>query len=364
MIKVREVYDFLNELAPFVYTDKFDNTGLLVGDFNDNVNKILLALDITNAVIDEALNKDFGLIISHHPIIFNPIKRMDSNNPVYKLVRNFKNAIAVHTNLDMANGGVSDIMAELLCLKNTEEVLETAYKNPYKQVVVFVPKDNVNEVYNAMTNAGAGEQGSYRGCSFSVDGEGVFQPIQGANPHIGTVGKLEKVNEVRLEMLVKPSKLNAVIKAMLNAHPYEEPAYQILDNHALYEEIGYGRICEVEDEIDARALAEKVKKAYNCSVVRYVDGGKPVKRIAVCSGSGGGLYELAHQKGVDAYITGDIKHSQWIGANNLGLTLIDGGHFHTENIILKYLQRKIKERFPTIEVEIAEFNFDVVKYIV
>lgn len=364
MITVKDIYDYLNELAPFAFTDKFDNTGLLIGDFNEEITKILLALDITSDITDEALNRDFDLIISHHPVIFNPIKRLDNDNPACRLVRYLINAIALHTNLDMANGGISDIMAELLGLENTGEILEPVHKNPYKQVVVFVPKENVNKVYDAMTKAGAGEIGYYKGCSFSVNGEGCFQPIKGANPHKGAVGKLEKVEEVRLEMLVSPSKLKAVIKAMVDAHPYEEPAYQILDNHAIYEEIGYGRICELEEEIDAKTLAEKVKQAYNCSVVRYVDGEKPIKRVALCSGSGGGNYELAYQKGVDAYITGDIKHDQWIGANNLGLTLIDGGHFHTENIVLQYLQKKIKKRFPSIKVEIAKFNFDVVKYIV
>lgn len=364
MINIKDIYNFLNELAPFDYTDKFDNTGLLIGDFNEKVTKILLSLDITNDVIDEAINRDFNLIISHHPVIFNPLKRINNENPAYKLARHHKNVIAIHTNLDMVNGGISDIMAELLGLNNTSEVLEPIYKNPYKQVVVFVPKESINEVYGAMASAGAGEIGNYKGCSFSVYGEGSFQPSQGANPYIGSVGNLEKVKEARLEMLVTPLKLNAVIKAMLNTHPYEIPSYQILENHALSEEVGYGRVCEIEDEVDAKSLAEKVKDAYNCSIVRYVDGGKPIKRIAVSSGSGGGNYELAYRKGIDAYITGDIKHDQWIGAKNLGLTLIDGGHFHTENIVIDYLQKKIKERFPSIDVEIAEHNLDVVKYIV
>lgn len=362
MVNIREIYNFIDKLAPFSYTDKFDNTGLLVGDYEKNVSRILLALDITNDVADEANERNCDLVVSHHPIIFHPLKRLDSGNPVYRLASKGISAICAHTNLDMAENGVSDRMADLLGLEGEREVFETIYSKPYLQVVVFVPVDNADEVYKAMSAAGAGELGNYKGCAFGSNGNGRFMPMDGANPYIGEVGKIESTDETRLEMLVKPSRLGGVLKAMAEAHPYEEPAYQVIENHAVYENIGYGRIYRLEEAISTDTLLSMVKKAFGCTVVRYTDSGKLIQKVALMSGSGGSSYELAAAKGIDAYITGDVKHDQWIGASNIGLTMLDAGHFHTENIILEYLLEKIKLQFPEIDIEIAKSNKDVVKY--
>lgn len=363
MTTVKDIYDYINKIAPFSYTDSFDNTGLLVGEGSKEVTKILLALDITNDVIDEAVQNNCNMIVSHHPIIFNPLKKLNDSNPACKLLKNNINAVSAHTNYDMALGGISDMMAELLGLENTGEVIDVIHSKPYCQLIVFVPKDNAHDVYKAMSEAGGGEQGNYSGCAFQNDGEGCFIPRDGSNPFMGSIDKLEKVLEVRIEMLVKPSKVNAVVSAMKKAHPYEEPAYSILENHALYENIGYGRMCISNEPMTAKSLAEKVKTIFGCEVVRYTDTDKPIKKIALCSGSGGGDYLSVYERGADAYITGDVKHDQWIGASNINFSLIDGGHFYTENIAMEYLKKGLKNEFPQLNIDIAKSNIDVVKYL-
>lgn len=357
-VTVLDIYNKLNEIAEFKNHDVYDNVGILIGSKEDRVTKILLALDITQAVADEAIRGGYDCIVTHHPLIFNGLKSISSDSIYAKLLKKSISHIAAHTNLDMAKGGVSDIMAQLLGLKNTGKVFEVKSTKPYYQLSVFVPKDYKEEVYNACISCGAGSQGAYSGCAFSSVGEGRFVPLENSHAFIGEVNKTERVVEERLEMLIKPSDLKGVIQAMRNAHPYEEPAFSICENKALFEETGYGKICECE-EMTASELATLVKEKYNCSCVRYIDGKRPIKTVALCSGAGSSQTPLAISKGVDAYITGDVKHSDFIDSERAGLTLIDGGHFHTENIVLPYLKNVLS---PLVDVQITNTG-DPLSYI-
>jgi len=363
MITVKDVYDFLDGIAPFSYADKFDNTGLLIGDINDDVQKIMLTLDITNDVADEALNKDCDLIVSHHPLIFDALKSIDIYNPIGRLHRYLINAISFHTNYDMAPGGICDLLAQHLGLLNSGTVLEPIHKKPYRQVSVYVPKVKAESVYEAMMNAGAGAVGNYCHCAFFTEGEGRFMPLAGASPYSGTQGIIEKVDEIKIEAVVKPSLLGGVIRAMNEAHPYEEPACQISDNHALYEEVGYGRLCTLASEMSASELAEQVKEALGAAFVKVSAGDKQISTVAIGSGACGGLFEAAFKKGADALICGEVKQSHWVAAKNMGLTLIDAGHFHTENFALQYLKEQLEKQFPDTEVEISESNDDMITLI-
>jgi hypothetical protein len=262
----------------------------------------------------------------------------------------------------MARGGINDIIVDLLGFTKISETLETVYKMPYLQVVVFVPENAANAVYTAMTAAGGGEQGNYRGCAFSVSGSGCFEPLSGANPAIGEVGVNTVVKEVRLEMLVKPSRLKPVISAMQGAHPYEEIAYHIMENGALHEEYGYGKLCQADKLYTPAELAKKVKEVFKCDVVRYVDAGKPIKKVAICSGGAGKLVENAIAMGADAYIAGDFKHDQFITAKNEGISVYDAGHYHTENVVLEYIKNVVNKQFPTLKVDIAKTNVDPLSY--
>lgn len=361
---VGQIFDAVNSIAPFRTAAKWDNSGLLVGDREAEVTFAIFALDITNEVVNEAIKKGANLIISHHPVIFNPLYTIGKENPVYLMIKNGISAICAHTNLDMAEGGVNDILIEKLKLKPLNIPLETEKTQPYYQLVAFVPKTHAEQVRNAICRAGGGEQGEYSDCSFSCEGTGRFLPKENANPFLGTVGVPEEAEEVRMEMLVRPEQLKAVVSAMIEAHPYEEPAYQVLENHALKSEIGFGNLCEAEKEFSPKELAEHIKNRLGCKVVRFADGGKPIKKIAVCSGSGGSFLKTALEMGADALITGDVKHDQLIDAKNLGISLFDAGHYHTENPAIQKLMERLRECLgEKLRAELTESGADPADYV-
>ncbi len=359
---VRDVYNLMDEIAPFSLAGSDDNTGLLTGSLDDEVTKILLCLDITREVALEAAQNGVSLIVSHHPVIFNPLYTISNHHPAVILSQNNISAICAHTNLDMAHGGINDIIAKKLGLKITNESLETAHEIPFYQIAVFVPVENTETVYKAMSDAGAGKLGNYMGCAFSAEGTGTFIPLDGSHAYIGEVGNRESVREARLEMIVPYSKRKAVIQAMLDAHPYEKPAYTLYKNEAIIERIGYGKVGELPREMSATELAKYIKEIFGNTVVRYNDTKKSIKTVAFCSGGSGGLVHKAIAVGADAYISGDIKHDQFIDANNSGLAVFDAGHYHTENIVLDYLNEVIISRFGDIDISVAKTNRDIVSY--
>lgn len=362
MVTVGEIYDLIDEIAPFSLTQKGDNTGVLIGDKANKVTKILLALDITNEVAIEALKVGAELIISHHPIIYNPLYTISNENPVAILMKNNISAICAHTNLDMARGGINDIIVEKLGLRLIEPTVETVHNMPFYQISVFVPIEKADEVITAMSIAGAGKLGNYERCAFSVQGEGTFIPLEGSNAYIGEIGNKEQVREVRIEMIVPPFKKKKVIQAMFDAHPYEKPAYTLVENYAIMEKYGYGKVCVLDKQITAKDLATKIKEVFGNSVVRYNDTGKLIKTLAICSGGSGNLVKNVINLGVDAYIAGDIKHDNFIDAQNAGLIVFDAGHYHTENIVLDYLLDVIMKKYSKMDVSIATTNRDILSY--
>ena len=363
MITIQNIYDEMNEIAPFSLAEKTDNSGLLTGERSTVVSKILLCLDITKEIALEAVEKGVQVIVSHHPVIYNPLYTLCNDNPAVILAKNNIAAICAHTNLDMASGGINDIIAQKLGLKITLDPIETAYKLPFYQLAVFVPVENATQVYNAMSKAGAGELGSYSGCAFSVEGTGTFLPLEGSHAYIGEVGKREEVKEIRLEMIVPHYKRSQVIQAMLDAHPYEKPAYNLSENLAIIEKFGFGKVGELPTELTSKQLAELIKKYFGNTVVRFNDTKKPIKTVGFCSGGGGGLVQKAIKLGLDAYICGDVKHDQFIDAQNAGLAVFDAGHYHTENIVLEYLQGILTKKFPALSISVATANRDIVNYL-
>lgn len=361
MATVGKIFEVIDALAPFSLAEKGDNSGLIVGNKENKVKKALIALDITNEVANEAAGIGAELIISHHPVIYNPLYSLSDENPANILAKNGISAICAHTNLDMAPGGVSDALAEALGFEG-KKVIEVIHRMPFKQVCVFCPEEYAEKVSEAMFLAGGGQQGNYSHCAFFSKGVGQFMPNEKANPFTGENGKLEKTQEVRIEMLVPPSRLKSVISAMKDAHPYEEPAFCVYDNLAFVEKYGFGKLCMSETEFSANSLAAHIKERLGCNVVRYTDSGKAIKNIAVCSGAGGSLIRYAAEKGADALICGDIKHDQLISARNLGISVFDAGHFHTEAVILPKLKEVLANAFPETEFEIAAQSIDPALY--
>jgi dinuclear metal center YbgI/SA1388 family protein len=359
MPTTNEILEFLYSAAPASLAEKWDNVGLLVGDGNCNVSNALIALDITSLVVNEAVKNGANLIISHHPVIFKPLSAVtaDSNGKiVLKLAQNRISAICMHTNLDLCNSGVNDALAEALELDEIHILKPESFAN-YKKLVVFAPREYADQIRSAMVNAGAGRLSNYDSCAFTADGNGFFRPLDGSRPFLGTDGMIEKVNEVKIEVLCSPALLENIIAAMLAAHPYEVPAYDIFDDQAVKEIIGLGRIGKLKSTMLLDNFAAFVQHKLNCSSVMLCDSGKAVKHVAVCGGTDdGSLVQYAAKLGADTLVIGEIKHSSQLEALETGINVIIAGHFETENVICPKLVKMLSQQFHDVRFEIANEN--------
>jgi dinuclear metal center YbgI/SA1388 family protein len=363
-----EVIQLFEQFSPKAFAMEGDKIGLQIGALNQPVENVLIALDVTEEVVEEAIAKNVQLIIAHHPPIFRPLKKIATDTPAGRMIaRLIKHDIAVyaaHTNLDVAKGGVNDLLAEALGLKDPQ-VLVPTYEDQLKKLVVFVPEENAEQIREALGNAGAGAIGDYSHCSFTASGKGRFLPGENTNPHIGEQGKLEAVNEVRIETVFPQSIEKKVIQAMIKAHPYEEVAYDVyrLDNSG--EQLGLGRIGKVE-ETTLGDYANFVKEALGVNKVRVVgDLNAKVKKAAVLGGDGNKYFTQAKFRGADVYITGDIYYHTAHDALMDGLNMIDPGH-NVEKIMKKgtasVMERLCKEkgydvRFLASEIDTDPFTF-------
>lgn len=348
-VKAGRIISLLEQLAPLHLQETWDNSGLQVGSLSWQTDKILLALDVTPEVVEYAIAEKCGFILSHHPLIFHKISRIDASTPIGSCIAGaLTNRIciyAMHTNLDVIPGGVSDALAALLQLKNTQ-VLDKGRGN-YCKLAVYVPDTHLEQVRSALGDAGAGWIGNYSHCTFASPGRGQFMPREGANPWLGQQGELEEVSEYKLETLVKGNQLAAVLAAMKKAHPYEEVAYDVipLDNEG---EHGLGRIGRLPEPMALGDFAAWLATMLGCPAVK-VSGEKTrrISKVAVCGGSGGDLVTLAHYSGADVLVTGDVGHHAALEAAGLGLSLVDPGHYASEYPVLKvlecYLQDNLRE---------------------
>lgn len=342
----QEIVQIIEEIAPRWLAEDWDNCGWQIGDPQAEVTTVLLTLDVDATVVQEAIEKDIHLIISHHPLLMKGMKSIRLDEPSGALVANLiKNNIGVysaHTNLDSAVGGVNALLAQRLGLQEVE-VLHPSKAEKYFKLAVFVPVDQAEAVQQAITQAGAGWIGNYSECTFQVEGTGSFRPLEGTNPYIGKQGQLEKVEEVRLETIVPQTRVKTVLQAMLQAHPYEEVAYDLypLENQGTAK-VGLGRIGSLSETISLADFIIKVKEVLGLASVK-VGGGmwQDLRRVAVCGGSGAELWPVAIAKGADLFITGDIKYHTAKDMLAAGLKFIDAGHFATEHLIMPELQKKL-----------------------
>lgn len=362
-IKCIDIVNKLEELAPKHLAYDWDNVGLLVGDHTQIINKVLISLDASQSVIEEAIKKNVDLIITHHPMIFKGIKQINTSSimgeKVIKLIKNNISLYTAHTNLDAANSGVSDILANKLKLHNSKILNITSKEDLYK-IVVFVPIDSVEVVRETLAKNVAGHIGNYSECTFSSKGIGTFKPQTGANPYIGEKDKLEYVEEVKLETIVINSKLKKVVSEMLKSHPYEEVAYDIYRLDRVAEEIGIGRVGELEEEMTLGAFVQSVKEQLELDNVRVVGNlSKKIKKVAVSPGSSMGFVKDAIEAKADVYVTGDIKYHEAFDMLEAGMPLIDAGHFGTENILLPEIKEYLDKYFgKDIEVNLSQVNKD------
>jgi len=347
-VACREIFKLVEELAPLYLAESWDNCGLQVGDPALAVGKVLLALDVDMAAAEEAAGTGAGLIISHHPLIFQSFKSLDLSTPNGELVAYLiqKNLVvySAHTNLDKAAGGVGDALAEKLGLLNVS-VLPLGQRERLYKLAVYVPATHITAVRSSICEAGAGWIGKYSHCTFAAAGTGTFLPREGAKPYLGQPGRLEQVEELRLETVVPQSKLARVIEAMRKSHPYEEIAYDIyrLENGGL--PVGAGRLGDVAGEVTFGEFIEAVKERLGVKALRAGGrDGEAVKRVAVCGGAGGELWPAALRAGADTLVTGDIKYHTAREMLRAGLKFIDAGHFGTEAVVLEKLKNFLTER--------------------
>jgi dinuclear metal center YbgI/SA1388 family protein len=364
-----EVIQLFEQFSPKAFAMEGDKIGLQIGALNQTVEKVLIALDVTEEVVEEAIAKNVQLIIAHHPPIFRPLKKIATDTPAGRMIaRLIKHDIAVyaaHTNLDVAKGGVNDLLAEALGLKDSQ-VLVPTYEDQLKKLVVFVPEENAVQIREALGNAGAGAIGDYSHCSFTASGKGRFLPGENTNPHIGEQGKLEAVNEVRVETVFPQSIEKKVIQAMIKAHPYEEVAYDVYRLENSGEQLGLGRIGKVE-ETTLGDYANFVKEALGVNKVRVVgDLNAKVKKAAVLGGDGNKYFTQAKFRGADVYITGDIYYHTAHDALMDGLNMIDPGH-NVEKIMKKgtasVMERLSKEKGYDVQFLASEIDTDPFTFI-
>ncbi len=364
-MNVGAITDYLETIAPISYQESYDNSGLLIGEKRTEATGAIFTLDVTEAVVDEAIALGYNLIIAHHPLIFKPLKRINGSNEVGRcLIKAVKNDIAIyaaHTNLDNAPEGVNAMICKKLGMV-LAKILEPVGEM-LKKIVVFVPVDHAEKVRNELFKAGAGRLGEYSSCSFNSSGQGTFKAGDTANPYVGQPGELHVEEEIKIEVLCENHNLDRVLNAMIQSHPYEEVAYDVypLSNKNQY--VGAGMIGELSEPMDEMSFLHKVKDTFGPGCVKYSPlTNKKIKKVAVCGGSGNFLISNALAAGADAFITGEIKYHDYFMAENK-ILLIEAGHYETEQFTKELLHQVVKEKFTTFATRISAIPTNPVNYL-
>ena len=357
---VGELTKYLEDWAPPGAAWEKDNVGLQIGSRGDTIKNIMLSLELDEEVLTEALQNNCNFIFTHHPLIFKPIKRLDTQKDptarlIQKIIKNDITVYSAHTNLDFTKDGVSYELAKAFKLTNIR-FLELEESNQFK-VVVFVPKFSLDDVSRAVFSAGAGVIGEYDNCGFSLSGEGTFKGSAKSSPVIGKKNLLEKVDEIRFEFLVDSWKLKKVIASLLDSHPYEEPAYDIYPLRNKNVNYGAGAIGDLAAGMSEKEFLEFVSRTLKTKGIKYCGGKKqPIKKVAVCGGSGSELIEKAIESKADAFVTADIKYHAYQDAAGK-ILLADAGHYETEIVVLNSVQDKIKSFLPSkSEIKVLKYK--------
>jgi len=363
MTKISEITSFLENQAPLDLQESYDNSGLLVGNPENKVTEVLLTLDCTEDVLDEAIRKKCNLVIAHHPIIFKGIKSLTGKNyverTVIKAIREKIAIYAIHTNLDNVRTGVNAKIAELLELEETS-ILKPAKGNLLK-LVTFVPHNNRLQVLNQLFEAGAGDIGNYSGCSFSVLGQGTFYPNENAHPTIGEKGKHEEVEEARIEVILSETNKFRVFDALKRSHPYEEVAYYLSRLENPDTSVGSGLIGKLGHSLSQDQFLRHLRDHLNISVIRFTPVERKINKVAVCGGSGSFMIPHAKRQQADALVTSDVKYHEFFDAEQQ-LLICDVGHFESEVFTKDLLQKMLNEKFTNFAVNLSETDTNPIRY--
>jgi dinuclear metal center YbgI/SA1388 family protein len=365
MITVREVASHLEQLAPLAYQEDYDNSGLITGNPEQAVTGILLSLDCTEAIIEEAKAARCNLVIAHHPIVFKGLKRLTGRSyverTVIKAIREDIAIYAAHTNLDNVIGGVNRKIAERIGLTNLS--ILSPRRNTLVKLTTFVPTEHADAVAVAMHLAGAGNIGDYKNCSFRMEGTGYFEATGKANPHVGQVGRLEKADEVRIEVILPLEAEKRVLAALRSKHPYEEVAFYLSRLENENQEVGSGIIGELASPEEPMAFLRRLKQSMSTHCIRHTAvSQRPVSRVAVCGGSGRFLLDEAIRKKADVFVSADFKYHEFFDADGK-IVIADVGHYESEQFTPERLGEVLREKFPTFAINFSKKVTNPISYL-
>jgi dinuclear metal center YbgI/SA1388 family protein len=363
-MKLKEVINYLETLAPKAYQEDYDNAGLLTSHDNE-VQGILVALDCTEEVIAEAIERGCNLVVAHHPIVFRGLKKITGKNYVERtLIKAIKHDVAIfaiHTNLDNMLGGVNARIGDLMGLEN-QRILSPK-KGLLSKLYTFVPKDSADLVRNALFSAGAGSIGNYEECSYNTEGLGTFKAGAGAHPFVGNLETQHQELEVKIEVIFPTHQQGAILTALKQAHPYEEVAFDVVALENAHPYIGSGMVGELPTPMPVEAFLREVKNKFGCGGIKYA--GKtagPIQRVAICGGAGFFLLPAAIAAGADVFLTGDVKYHEFFDAEDK-IVLADMGHFESEQFTIDLLVDELQKKFTTFAVLKVNTNTNPVKYL-
>mgnify|MGYP001271816731 CR=1 FL=1 len=364
-MRIKEIIQSIEQLAPVSLQEEYDNSGVQVGDVNREATGALLAIDVTENVVDEAISLGCNLIISHHPLAFKPFKSLTGKDYVERCMMGaIKNDIviyAAHTNLDNAEGGVNYKLAEMLELDNVK-ILQPKEDSLLK-FVTTVPMQHAESVRNALFNAGAGHIGNYDSCSYNLTGEGTFRAGKGASPYVGEINEMHFESEVRIETVLPVMKKDEVLRALLAVHPYEEPVYDLYPIKNEWTRHGSGVVGILPEPMSEQDFLYLLKDIFVLPTIRHSKiRGKEIRDVAICGGSGSFLIPKVISYGADSFITGEAKYNDFYDVEDRILLAVVG-HYESEICTKNILYDLISRKFPTFALHKSAFDSNPVKYL-
>lgn len=365
MVRVRDILKEIEQYAPLPLQEDFDNAGVQVGDVNQPATGVLLCVDVTEEVIDEAIELECNLIVSHHPLAFKPFKSLTGSTYIERcMMKACKFDIVVyaaHTNLDNAMGGLNYKLAEMIGLQNVR--ILSPQKSSLLKLVTFVPESHAEIVRQVLFNAGSGCIGNYDSCSFNMKGEGSFRAKEGTNPFCGQIGDLHTEPEVRIETILPLSLKNSVTKALFSVHPYEEPAFDLYPLANSWAQAGSGVVGELPESEDELSFLHRIKDIFHLGGLLHSPfTGKSIREVAICGGSGAFLINDAIAYGADVFITGEAKYNDYYNVEDRILLAVIG-HYESEECTKDIFYTIISKKFPTFVVHFSNVNSNPVKYL-
>ncbi|NLO71086.1 MAG: Nif3-like dinuclear metal center hexameric protein [Porphyromonadaceae bacterium] len=361
---VSEVTSIIEEVAPLALQENYDNAGLLIGEKSMKVSGVLISIDVTESVIDEAIQNNCNLIISHHPLIFRGLKRITGTDYIQRcVIKSIKNDIAIyaaHTNIDNVKNGVNGKIADKIGLIN-RQILQPKSDFLLK-LVTFVPHEHVEKVQKALFSAGAGQIGDYDSCSFNLDGTGTFRAGDNANPFVGNKNELHLEPETRIEVILPKHLKNKVVASLIHNHPYEEPAFDIFPLMNTWDTVGIGMVGELEKEMDEIQFLDHLKKVFSLKTVRHTPlSGRKIKKVSLCGGSGSEFLRLGIAHKADVYVSGDFKYHEFFDAE-CQILIADIGHYESEQFTKDVFYEIITKKIPNFAVRISDVNTNPINY--